>query len=526
MTSTYSTQTKESSEQKNNTVQQKSSGVFIRDNRPSTTAALQRQEQMVRSSVHSAQRALIQKMAGEQAPMQKVENEEMLQGKFATVQRTEEDELLQGKFETVQRVEEEELLQGKFETAQRAEEEELLQGKFESLQRAGIEEEEPIQGKFNSMEAAQLVEQDAPKPNNTGLPNQLKTGIESLSGMSMDHVKVHYNSSQPAQLNAHAYAQGSDIHVALGQEQHLPHEAWHVVQQAQGRVKPTMQMKGGVPVNDDVGLETEADVMGAKAFGLAAMQLARNKSLGVTKLTSSQSQHSKTIQRELDDKDMHAIINQVQDDEMLSEITTELLNIYAEHKSQINYGASDQGGAVGFKDYAPFITIIKDRNFWTEDKVKRQATIIHELTHLAEVKSKKGTLLLNPKDDIAGHSDMAQQEKYGAEMLKLAEWMTPQLDMTEEISSWLDNLKGIPEGPWVDELLKANATRTQIEYIRERLKYAVLKEFEQPTTIMDLFYYMKAMGITECSLYGEIKSAAWSFHRARVATSQGYTLIR
>jgi hypothetical protein len=79
-------------------------------------------------------------------------------------------------------------------------------------------------------------------------------------------VKVHYNSSQPAQLNALAYAQGTDIHVAPGQEQHLPHEAWHVVQQAQGRVKPTMQMKDGVPVNDDVGLEREADVMGQKAL--------------------------------------------------------------------------------------------------------------------------------------------------------------------------------------------------------------------------------------------------------------------
>ena len=81
------------------------------------------------------------------------------------------------------------------------------------------------------------------KPNNTGLPDQLKSGIEALSGMAMDHVKVHYNSSQPAQLNAHAYAQGNEIHVAPGQERHLPHEAWHVVQQAQGRVKPTMQMK-------------------------------------------------------------------------------------------------------------------------------------------------------------------------------------------------------------------------------------------------------------------------------------------
>ena len=37
----------------------------------------------------------------------------------------------------------------------------------------------------------------------------------------MDHVKVHYNSSQPAQLNALAYAQGSDIHIGPGQEKHL-----------------------------------------------------------------------------------------------------------------------------------------------------------------------------------------------------------------------------------------------------------------------------------------------------------------
>jgi len=104
--------------------------------------------------------------------------------------------------------------------------------------------------------------------NKTGLPDQLKMGIESLSGMSMDHVNVNYNSARPAQLNAQAYAQGSEIHVAPGQEKHLPHEAWHVVQQAQGRVKPTMQMKAGVAINDDQGLEEEADLMGDKALSL------------------------------------------------------------------------------------------------------------------------------------------------------------------------------------------------------------------------------------------------------------------
>jgi len=104
--------------------------------------------------------------------------------------------------------------------------------------------------------------------NNTGLPDNLKNGIESLSGYSMDDVKVHYNSAKPAQLQAHAYAQGADIHVAPGQEKHLPHEAWHIVQQKQGRVKPTLQMKGNIAVNDNEALEKEADVMGAKASGI------------------------------------------------------------------------------------------------------------------------------------------------------------------------------------------------------------------------------------------------------------------
>lgn len=97
------------------------------------------------------------------------------------------------------------------------------------------------------------------------LSDALKTGIESLSGQSMNNVQVHHNSPQPAQLNAHAYAQGTDIHIASGQEKHLPHEVWHVVQQAQGRVKPTLQLKDKVSVNDDNKLEQEADQMGKRA---------------------------------------------------------------------------------------------------------------------------------------------------------------------------------------------------------------------------------------------------------------------
>ncbi len=106
------------------------------------------------------------------------------------------------------------------------------------------------------------------KSNDSGLPASLKSGIESLSGMSMNNVKVHYNSTKPAQLQAHAYAQGNDIHLASGQEKHLPHEAWHTVQQKQGRVKPTRQLKSKVAINDNSELEKEADIMGSKAQSL------------------------------------------------------------------------------------------------------------------------------------------------------------------------------------------------------------------------------------------------------------------
>ena len=130
----------------------------------------------------------------------------------------------------------------------------ILQAYKNGTPQLAVEEEEP----------AQLRE------NNTGLPDNLKSGVENLSGYSLDDVKVHYGSSKPAELQAHAYAQGTDIHVAPGQEKHLPHEAWHVVQQKQGRVQPTKQLKGTTNINDDTGLEKEADVMGAKAIQMKA----------------------------------------------------------------------------------------------------------------------------------------------------------------------------------------------------------------------------------------------------------------
>lgn len=158
-------------------------------------------------------------------------------------------------------------------------EEEPLQGKMaDPVQRQEMpEEEEPIQGKMiGTVQRQEIPEEEEPlqtkRENNTGMPDNLKAGVESLSGIDMRDVRVHYNSSKPAEIGALAYTQGTNIHVAPGQERHLPHEAWHVVQQAQGRVQPTMQVKKGFLVNNDDRLEREADVMGKKIGDLNSRQ--------------------------------------------------------------------------------------------------------------------------------------------------------------------------------------------------------------------------------------------------------------
>ena len=86
------------------------------------------------------------------------------------------------------------------------------------------------------------------------LPDELKDGIEALSGVSLEGLRVHENSVEPAGLQALVYAEGSKIHTAGGQEEHVAHEAWHVAQEMQGRVRGTEQ-SAGAGVNDEDALE-------------------------------------------------------------------------------------------------------------------------------------------------------------------------------------------------------------------------------------------------------------------------------
>jgi len=209
-----------------------------------------------------AQRQQMDRMLGN--TMQLVENpEEELQMKAGPTDAAQLAEIPE---------EELQMKAGPTDTAQLAEiPEEELQTKAvpgTAQREPALDEELPLQGKsIASGSPTQLRPNRDRKTNKTGLPGNVKVGVENLSGVSLDNVNVHFNSAKPAQLNALAYTQGTDIHVGPGQEKHLSHEAWHVVQQSKGQVKPTTQMSE-TQVNDDVRLEREADVMGKKAKSL------------------------------------------------------------------------------------------------------------------------------------------------------------------------------------------------------------------------------------------------------------------
>ena len=122
--------------------------------------------------------------------------------------------------------------------------------------------------------------------------------MENLTGISLNDVRVHRNSNEPSNFSALAYAKGSNIHLGPGQEKHLPHELGHIVQQKQGRVKPTMQVNENIKINDDNNLEKDADNLGDKALQTSINENSQNLSEG--------SKNNNVIQR-LGDEDLSLI---------------------------------------------------------------------------------------------------------------------------------------------------------------------------------------------------------------------------
>jgi hypothetical protein len=176
-------------------------------------------------------------------------------------------------------------MQGKLEPVQRQEEdEEPMQGKLEPVQRQE-EDEEPMQGKRET-DLKQPVQPKinlAPSGSGKLMPEPVQQKMEGAFGADFSGVRIH-EGPQAKAINAVAYTQGENIHFQPGKYQPdsqsgqelLGHELTHVVQQKAGRV--TVPQGKGASINADPGLETEADILGAKAARGESVEVAGGSS--------------------------------------------------------------------------------------------------------------------------------------------------------------------------------------------------------------------------------------------------------
>lgn len=106
----------------------------------------------------------------------------------------------------------------------------------------------------------------------TGIPGPVLTKMEQAFKTDFSTVRVHANSTYARTIGALAYTRGNDIHFAPGKynpetrqgQELLGHELAHRFQNGQERVRPTTQIKG-LPVNDNPGLEKQANCLGRRA---------------------------------------------------------------------------------------------------------------------------------------------------------------------------------------------------------------------------------------------------------------------
>jgi len=153
----------------------------------------------------------------------------------------------------------------------------------EALQRKAEEEREPLPGITGILQRHALPGSHDPRPSATaetlramnaagGRPLEpgVRQRMEASFGEPLGDVRIHQGGAAAA-IGATAFTHGNQIHFAPGSyDPHgakgralLGHELTHVIQQRAGRV--AVPQGKALPINDDAGLEREADVLGEKA---------------------------------------------------------------------------------------------------------------------------------------------------------------------------------------------------------------------------------------------------------------------
>lgn len=103
------------------------------------------------------------------------------------------------------------------------------------------------------------IESKKVSSNQTDIPISIKSELEKSSGISLDNVKVNYNSSLPQSVGALAITKGTNIDIAPNQEKHLKHELGHAIDYLSGgNQSPTLQY-ASVKIDDSQASEKRAD---------------------------------------------------------------------------------------------------------------------------------------------------------------------------------------------------------------------------------------------------------------------------
>ncbi|OWQ47644.1 hypothetical protein CDL60_09535 [Roseateles noduli] len=213
------------------------------------------------------------------------------------------------------------------------------------------------------------------------------------------------------------------------------------------------------------------------------------------------------LQGRFDAQDIAKMRQVAADDDALSATLEELIAIQDNYPDDIGYGKSSKEGHAAINEQGAPQVVVKDERWqWSlkiknlfnaygmEHDVKRQSMIIHELTHIAEMMA----------NHQPGPEGWAEDEKPKDEK-QLAEWMTPPKELTDEIK-WDELRESLTATDHDNELKK---------YIGQRLDYAYAFEWEAPTVLTELTYYLKAKGKSNDPFYAEVSRLSSLFHENR-----------
>ncbi|OJJ21286.1 hypothetical protein BKI52_12040 [marine bacterium AO1-C] len=162
--------------------------------------------------------------------------------------------------------------------------------------------QKPIQAKQQTIQAKQKPVQAKQRPiqrKESSNDARILSNVGNIMGVDISDTKINHNSSKPAKEGAEAIAQHKTIDLAPGKDQHLGHEATHIAQQALGQVKATGTTATGMPLNDNAGLEKQADIIGNQAQQMIGSN--RQAEVGQMKTAEGSSTGAGVVQKAVGD---------------------------------------------------------------------------------------------------------------------------------------------------------------------------------------------------------------------------------